>query len=86
MLGNSSRELTPVDKRRPYIVNTLPILAYGMQLWWHLEWKAKRWILKSLQSAQNEAARWITRKFHTTPTGALEMMAGLLLIRHQIDK
>ncbi len=52
MLGNSNRGFSPVDKRRLYISNVLPVLAYGAQLWWHPNWSGKKWIAKSLQKAQ----------------------------------
>lgn len=86
MLGNSVRGLTPKDKRRLYISNVLPILTYGAQLWWHPSWKGRKWIASELQKTQNKAARWITGAFRTTPIGALEMIAGLFPIKHQIDK
>lgn len=86
LLGNSNRGFSPCDKRRLYISNVLPILTYGAQLWWHTSWKRRKWILRALGKAQGRAARWITGGFRTTPTGALEMAAGLLPIRYQIDK
>lgn len=86
MLGNSCRGLSPKDKRRLYISNVLPVLTYGAQLWWRPGWKGRRWILHSLQKAQNKAARWITGGFRTTPVGALEMAAGLFPAQHQVDK
>ncbi|GJE94756.1 hypothetical protein PsYK624_109280 [Phanerochaete sordida] len=86
MLGNSNRGLSTVDKRRLYLSNVLPVLTYGAQLWWHPSWKGKKWIMGSLQKAQRRAALWISGGFRTTRTGALEMPAGLLPIRHQVDK
>jgi ribonuclease HI len=86
LLGNSARGLSPRDKRRLYISNVLPVLAYGAQLWWHPSWKGRKWVADALQKAQNRAARWITGGFRTTPPGALEMMAGLFPVKHQIDK
>ncbi|PSR72023.1 hypothetical protein PHLCEN_2v12104 [Hermanssonia centrifuga] len=35
MLGNSIRGLGPLYKRRLYIANVVPVMTYGMQLWWH---------------------------------------------------
>ena len=86
MLGNSARGLSPTDKRRLYISNVVPVMAYGAQLWWHPSWKGKKWIAQQLQKAQTRGARWITGGFRTSPTGSLEMMAGLMPIKHQIDK
>lgn len=86
MLGNSVRGFSPVNKRRLYIANVLSLMTYGAQLWWHPSWKGKIWAAKALQQAQNRAARWITGCFRTTPIGAMEMAAGLIPIRHQINR
>lgn len=86
MLGNSIRGFNPVNKRRLYVSNVLPVMTYGAQLWWHPQWKGMKWAAHELQKAQSRAARWITGCFRTTPIGALEMMAALLPIRIQINK
>ena len=86
MLGNSIRGMAPVHRRRLYISIVIPVMTYGAQLWWHPRWKGLKWALHEFQRAQSRAARWITGAFHTTPIGALEIFAGLVPIRHQIDK
>lgn len=85
MLGNSNRGLSPTMKRRLYISNVVPILTYGAQLWWNPGWKGIGWIAKSMAKTQSRAARWITGAFRTTPTGAIEMAAGLLPIKQQVN-
>ena len=86
MLGSSIRGLRPVEKRRLYLSNVLPVMTYGAQLWWHPSWKGHTWIADELQKVQNCAAKWITESFCTTPRGALSMLAGLIPVRHQVNK
>ena len=42
MLGNLSRGLSPVDKRRLYIANVMPVMTYRAHLWWHPKWKGQK--------------------------------------------
>lgn len=86
MLGNSISGLRPKEKRALYISNVLPVLSYGAAVWWHPSWKGQKWIAVELQKAQTKAVRWITGAFRTTPIGAMEMAAGVVPIRHQIDR
>ena len=85
-LGNSIRGVTPIDKRRLYIANVLTLMTYGIQLWWQPNWKGMKWALNMFQTVQNKAARWITGAFKTSPTGAIEILAGLVPIRHQLKQ
>ncbi|KAJ3550436.1 hypothetical protein NM688_g5079 [Phlebia brevispora] len=85
-LGNSVRGLTPVDKRRLYLSNVVPLMTYGAALWWDPKWHRQEWIVKSLQKAQNRAAIWITGAFRTSPIRAVEMIAGLVPVRHNVNK
>ncbi|GJE97286.1 hypothetical protein PsYK624_135020 [Phanerochaete sordida] len=86
MLGNSVRGLSPQDKRRLYISNVVPVMCYGAQLWWHPRWLRKKYAADEMQKAQSRAARWISGAFRTTPVGALDMSAGLLPIKEQVNK
>ena len=61
-------------------------MCYGAQLGWHPQWMRKRYAASELQKAQSRAARWIAGAFRTTPIGALDMLAGLLPIKEQINK
>ncbi|GJE94382.1 hypothetical protein PsYK624_105510 [Phanerochaete sordida] len=85
MLGNSARGLTPINKRTIYISNVLPLMLYGAALWWNAGWRGRKWAAGLLQTAQARAARWISGCFRTTTVGAMEMAAGLLPIRAQVD-
>lgn len=39
-----------------------------------------------MQTSQSRAVRWITGCFRTTPVGAMEILAGLVPIKAQIDR
>jgi hypothetical protein len=78
MLGNSIRGLNPKDKRRLYIANVLPIMSYCAQLWWCPNWRGNKEAANLLQRIQNQAARWISGAFRTTPVGTLNALAGLI--------
>ncbi|THG92542.1 hypothetical protein EW026_g8391 [Hermanssonia centrifuga] len=90
MLGNSIRGLGPLYKRRLYIANVVPVMTYGMQLWWHPTLKNVKRHMAELAKVQAKAARWITGGFRTTPIGALNALAGLPPIkercRHLMNK
>jgi hypothetical protein len=85
MLGNSIRGLSPKDKRRLYIANVLPIMSYCAQLWWCPNWKGNKEAANALQRIQNQAARWISGAFRTTPVGTLNALAGLIPVSKNID-
>lgn len=86
MLGNSNRGFSPKDKRRLYISNVLPVMTYGAALWWTPTWKGHRGQLKSFQKVQSAASRWISGAFRTTPVGALDSLAGLVPVEHNINR
>lgn len=85
MLGNAARGLPPTSKRKLYLSNSLPIMVYGAQLWWNPTWKGIKWSLAILQKAQAHAARWISGAFRTTRQGILDLMAGLIPVKHNIN-
>jgi hypothetical protein len=85
MLGNSIRGLSPKDKHRLYIANVLPIMSYCVQLWWCPNWKGNKEAANALQCIQNQAARWISGAFRTTPVGTLNALAGLIPVSKNID-
>jgi hypothetical protein len=86
MLGNSARGLTPKDKRLMYLTAVFPVMAYGFQLWYRHKAKKRITLMKKLSVVQHAAAKWITGGFRTSPSGALEMIAGLSPIRINLDK
>jgi hypothetical protein len=85
MLGNSTRGLSPRNKRILYRACVLHIATYSHRLWFFEGAKVKG-ILKSLTSMQRKAACWITGVFHTSSTGGVESLAGLPLIRLHLQK
>ncbi|RXW13928.1 hypothetical protein EST38_g11928 [Candolleomyces aberdarensis] len=85
MLGNSTRGLSPRNKRILYRACVVPIATYGHRLWYYEGAKTKG-ALKSLNSMQRKAALWITGAFRTSPTGGVESLAGLPPISLHIQK
>ena len=77
MLSNSVRGLTPSNKRRMYLTVVLPVLTYGFQFWYQPKARRRKLLYNCLQKIQHEAARWITGSFKTSPSSALEQLAGL---------
>ncbi|PSR78236.1 hypothetical protein PHLCEN_2v7493 [Hermanssonia centrifuga] len=68
----------------------VPVITYGMQLWWHSNLKNVKWHMAESANVQAKAARWIIGGFRTTLTGALNALAGLPPIkgrsRHLMNK
>ncbi|KAJ2911670.1 hypothetical protein MD484_g8746, partial [Candolleomyces efflorescens] len=85
MLGNSTRGLSPRNKRILYRVCVVPIATYGHRLWF-FEGAKNKGALKSLTSMQRKAACWITGAFRTLPTGGTESLAGLPPIHLHLRK
>src|SRR3712207_3843432 len=85
MLGNSSRGITPLQKRLLYRSCVLPLATYGSRLWYHKGAKNKT-VLKTLTTMQRRAARWITGAFRTTPGLATETIAALPPIHLHLKK
>ncbi|KAJ3499655.1 hypothetical protein NMY22_g19489 [Coprinellus aureogranulatus] len=78
MLGNSTRGLSPKNKRILYRACVVPIATYGHRLWFY-EGAKNVGALKTLSSMQRKAAIWITGAFRTSPTGGSELLAGFPL-------
>lgn len=76
MLGNSVRGLSPMQRRTLFISCVLPLLTYGVEVWFRS--KGVKGLMKPLIAAQHRALRWITGAFRTTPTGAMHSFAGVL--------
>lgn len=86
MLGNSCRGLQTYQKRVLFISNVLPVLTYGIQLWWKNDANSNKNLIKKLQNVQNVALRWITGCFRTTPIGAMEIIASITPFRLHGEK
>ena len=85
MLGNSTRGLFPHLECLLYISCVLPVMTYGYRLWFYKNSPCKNHI-KLLSKTQCQAALWITGTFHTSPTGGVETIAGLLPVHLQLRK
>ncbi|TFY70206.1 hypothetical protein EVG20_g2792 [Dentipellis fragilis] len=85
LLGNANRGLSPLHKRQLYISCVLPLLTYGMRLWFNPH-KAQTTLLKPFRTAQAAAAKWILGTFRTSPHGGMDVLAGLLPIRLHLRK
>jgi hypothetical protein len=89
MLGNSVRGLNPMQKHLLYQSCVVPVMTYGLRLWYfrgaHVQGS-----IKAVTQIQSAAARWITGCFRTTPIGGLLALAGLLpmniLLKHLAEK
>ncbi|KAF5363361.1 hypothetical protein D9756_000876 [Leucocoprinus leucothites] len=85
MLGNSTCSLLPLQKRLLYRSCVIPVATYGFRLW-YFEGARNKALLKSLSSMQRRAALWITGAFHTSPSGGIESIAGLIPIHLHLRK
>ncbi|TFY81421.1 hypothetical protein EWM64_g2600 [Hericium alpestre] len=85
LLGNSNRGLTPSQKCQLYLSCVLPLLTYGVCVWYDPR-KCQVSLLKPVRRAQAAAARWITGSFHTSPIGGMEVLAGLLPVHLHLKK
>ncbi|KIL63797.1 hypothetical protein M378DRAFT_11884 [Amanita muscaria Koide BX008] len=74
------------NKRLLYLTVVLPILSYGFQLWYRPGAKGVKALVKKAEVVQHKAARWITGGFRTSPSGALEMIAGLAPLNLNLRK
>jgi hypothetical protein len=77
MLGNSTRGLLPMQKRLLYRSCVVPVMTYGLCLWYFKGAHVKGTI-KALAQVQSMALHWISGCFRTTPIGGMESLMGLL--------
>ena len=84
-LGNSNHRLCPKHKHLLYQSCILPIATYGIRLWFFKGTRYKG-TLKDLTRMQRCAAICILGAFKTSPTGAVETLAGLTPIHLHIRK
>ena len=77
MLGSSIRGLGTLQKRHSYQACVIPVLTYGLPLWFaHDGAGVKRFLLR-INKVHSHACKWIVGCFRTTPIGAREVIAGL---------
>ncbi|CAA7267352.1 unnamed protein product [Cyclocybe aegerita] len=85
MLGNSTRGLSPKQRRLLYSPCVVPIATYGYRLW-YFDGTCNKGSMNQLKRMQRKAALWITGAFRTSPTGGLEALAGLIPIHLMLKK
>ena len=77
MLGNSSGGLGPHSHALIFKVCVLPILLYGLPLW-YAEWgRGVIKHIKHMNRVQSYATRWITGAFKMSPVGSLDIISGI---------
>ncbi|KAF8665061.1 hypothetical protein AX14_006643, partial [Amanita brunnescens Koide BX004] len=77
MLGSSIRGLGTLQKRHAYQACALPVLTYGLPLWFAENGVGVKSRLSKINKVHSHACKWITGCFRTTPIGAREVIAGL---------
>ncbi|KAF8691631.1 hypothetical protein AX14_002742 [Amanita brunnescens Koide BX004] len=77
MLGSSIRGLGTLQKRHAYQACALPVLTYGLPLWFAENGAGLKSRLSKVNKVHSHACKWITGCFRTTPIGAREVIAGL---------
>ncbi|KAF8668547.1 hypothetical protein AX14_006143, partial [Amanita brunnescens Koide BX004] len=77
MLGSSIRGLGTLQKRHAYQACALPVLTYGLPLWFAEDGVGIQSWLNKINKVHSHACKWITGCFRTTPIGAREVIAGL---------
>ncbi|CAA7263213.1 unnamed protein product [Cyclocybe aegerita] len=68
MLGNSTRGLSPKQRRLLYRSCVVPIATYGYRLW-YFDGACNKGAMNQLKRMQRKAALWIMGAFRTSPTG-----------------
>ncbi|KAF8657985.1 hypothetical protein AX14_007769, partial [Amanita brunnescens Koide BX004] len=77
MLGSSIRGLGTLQKRHAYQACVLPVLSYGLPLWFAENGAGGKSQLLKINKVHTHACKWITGCFRTMPIGAREVIAGL---------
>lgn len=86
MLANTRSGLHQTMCRQLYIACVLPILTYASVVWHKgSDSYGMKGKVDTLDKVQRKALRWITGAFRTTPVRALELEAGILPMKHQLD-
>ena len=77
MLGSSIRGLGTLQKRHTYQACAIPVLTYGLPLWYAYGGAGVKAYLQKINKVHSHACKWITGCFRTTPIGAREVIASL---------
>ena len=79
MLENLTRGLLQLQKHLLYCSYVVPIATHGFRLWFFAGAPTKAQMLL-LAAMECKAALCILGAFHTSPTGGIKALAGLILI------
>ena len=85
MLGNSTQGLLSLQKHLLYRSCVVPIATYGFRLWYFAGAPTMAQV-SLLATMQRKAALWILGAVHTSPTGGIEALAGLIPIHLHLKK
>ena len=85
LLGNSSRDINPIQKCLLYRCCILPIALYSFQLWFYNK-APLSYHMKILDKMQRRAAIWILGAFKTSPSEGIKAIAGLVSIKYHLQK
>ncbi|KAF8684340.1 hypothetical protein AX14_004144 [Amanita brunnescens Koide BX004] len=85
MLGNSIRGIGPKQRSLAYQTCVLPILSYGLALWYAPQGVGIIRHLKRMERVHAFALGWITGSFRTSPIGARGVIAGIPPLRIIFD-
>ena len=85
MLGNSIRGIGPRQRALGYQAAVLPVLTYGICLWYAAQGAGVIKHVKKLERVHSFAMGWITGAFRTTPLGARGVIAGIPPLRIILD-
>ena len=85
ILGNLLCSIILTQKHLLYRCCTLPIALYSFQLWFY-NCTPLLYPLKILSKMQRRAAIWILGTFKMSPLKGIEAIAGLIPIRHHLQK
>ena len=77
ILGNSLGGVDPQMRRHVYQAIIWSVMSYGLPLWFKIDGKGCKAMLKLLQKTQNVALRWISSAFRTTPIPWMEFVTGV---------
>jgi len=85
LLGNSLRDINPLQKQLLYRCCILPIAFYGFQLWFYNK-APLSYHMKILDKIQRRAAIWILGAFKTSPLEGIEAIAGIIPMKFYLQK
>ena len=77
ILGHSLEGVDLAMRKHVYQAVVWSILSYGLPLWYCLNGKGCKNLVKLISKTQNVALHWISRAFQTTPIPWMELVSGI---------